>query len=80
MRQILLFLGFSPKKEEPTKEYIPTVTMGWDFYPTIVCSDGKIYPRKAELIFHKQYYPNWPDETWPIDPNTGIKLEMEKQP
>ena len=77
MKKLLIFLGFLPKQEEPTKEYIPTVTMGWDLYPTILCADGKIYSRSAELIFHKAYYPNWPEEKWPVDPKTGKKLEQK---
>lgn len=54
------------------------VTMGWDFEPTIVNEDGTIYPRAAELIFHKKYYPDWPNEKWPVDPETGEKLEIEE--
>jgi hypothetical protein len=55
------------------------VTLGWDGLPTIVNEDGTIYPRKAELIFHAKYYPNWPDQPWPTDPKTGEKLPIESR-
>lgn len=54
------------------------VTLGYDGLPTIIDAKGYIYPRRAELIFHSEYYPNWPEETWPVDPQTGLKLEIEK--
>ena len=54
------------------------VTMGWDGQPMIVNNDGTIYcSKKVELIFYKEYYPNWPEEQWPTDPKTGKKLEIE---
>lgn len=52
--------------------------MGWDLYPTILNDDDTIYPRKAELIFNKEYYKNWPDEKWPCDPITGEKLPIRE--
>jgi hypothetical protein len=55
------------------------VTMGWDGLPTLLNEDGTIYPRKAELIFHKDYYPNWPGQAWPIDPKTGEKCPIENK-
>lgn len=57
---------------------IKYVTLGWDFYPTVVNEDGTIYPRNAEMIFHADYYKNndYVNE-WPTDPKTGIKLEIE---
>lgn len=56
-----------------------TVTLGWDGLPTIVNEDGTIYPRRAELIFHEEYYPNWPEEKWPIDPATKERLPIESR-
>jgi hypothetical protein len=56
-----------------------TVTLGWDGLPTILLDDGFILPRAAELIIHKDYYQNWPHETWPIDPITKQKLEIESR-
>lgn len=54
------------------------VTMGWDGQPMIVNDDGTIYCNKrVELIFYEKYYPNWPEEKWPIDPETGKKLQIE---
>jgi hypothetical protein len=55
------------------------VTLGWDGLPTIVNEDGTIYPRKAELIFHAKYYPDYEKEKWPIDPETGEKLPIESR-
>lgn len=55
------------------------VTIGWDGLPTIVNKNGTVYPRKAELIFHAEYYPNWPDDPWPTDPKTGEKLPIESR-
>lgn len=56
------------------------VTLGWDGLPTILNADGTVYGRCAELIFHKEFYPKWPKEQWPIDPKTGRKLPAEKTP
>jgi hypothetical protein len=53
------------------------VTLGWDALPTTTKGDGYVLPRAAELILRKDYYPNWPDEFWPVDPETGEKLEIE---
>lgn len=63
---------------EETKDAM-LVTLGWDGLPTLVNEDGTIYSRKAELIFHREYYPNWPEQTWPIDPKTGEKCPIEKR-
>lgn len=53
------------------------VTLGWDGEPTILNDDGTVFPRSAELIFNAKYYPNWPEQMWPVDPETGEKLPME---
>lgn len=55
------------------------VTLGWDGLPTIVNEDGTIYPRRAELIFHAKHYPDYENEKWPIDPETGEKLPIESR-
>jgi hypothetical protein len=52
------------------------VTLGWDLYPTILNTDGTVFPRDYELIVRKEYYPKWPEETWPRNPKTGEKLEQ----
>lgn len=54
-----------------------TVTLGFDGLPTILLENDCVLPRKAELIIHSEYYKNWPDEVWPVDPITGNKLEIE---
>jgi len=51
--------------------------MGWDGKPTVLTSDGKIYFRDAEMIFHRKYYPTGTPGEWPVNPETGEKLEME---
>ena len=53
------------------------VTMGCDLKPTILTEDGKIYPRRAELIFHSKYYPKGIETKWAIDPKTGKKLPIK---
>ena len=54
------------------------VTLGWDMKPKVLTKDGLIYPnQEVELILHRQFYPNWPEEKWPVDPDTGEKLEIE---
>lgn len=53
------------------------VTLGWDGHPTIVLDNGGVLPRRAELIIHKKYYPNWDLNKWPVCPETGIELEIE---
>ena len=50
------------------------VTLGWDGRPTVSTSDGRIFTRKHEDIFHKEYYPTGEPGEWPIDPKTGEKL------
>jgi hypothetical protein len=55
------------------------VTLGWDRLPTIVIDGGYVLPRKAELIIHAKYYPNWPEETWPVDSVTNEKLPIESR-
>ncbi len=57
---------------------LPEVTLGWDGWPTIILDDGKVYLRSAELLFNKQYYPNWPEEKWPVDPITKQKLPKKE--
>jgi hypothetical protein len=59
------------------------VTIGWDGWPTIELEGGYVLPRKAELSMHGKHYPNWPEERWPVDPETGERLpiaEKEKSP
>lgn len=74
------WLGFtnthlkSGKKESFRNE--PYVTIGWDGLPTI-SKDGYVLPRRAELIINARYYPNWPEEIWPVDPETGMKLNTK---
>lgn len=65
-----------PQKEE---KYQPTVTVGWDGYPTILLEGGKVFPRGAELIFNKKYYPKGIPGEWPVDPDTGEKLPVAKR-
>lgn len=59
-------------------EYKPCVTLGWDRNPTLQLEDGMIYPRSAENIFNKKYYPKGIKGEWPCDPETGEKLPIAK--
>lgn len=53
------------------------VTLGWDCKPTILLEDGvSVLPRQAEDIIHSRYYPNG-SGTWPVDPVTKQRLEIE---
>ena len=52
------------------------VTLGWDGYPTIYLDGGYVLSRNAELVIHKKYYPNWPEQKWPINPETNQKLKI----
>lgn len=56
------------------------VTMGWDMQPTILNEDGTIFFRGAELFFNKDHYPNWPEEKWPVNPETGLPLQIAEDP
>ena len=54
------------------------VTLGWDGRPTVSTYDGRIFSRKNEDIFNKEYYPTGEPGEWPIDPKTGEKLPILK--
>ena len=54
-------------------------TIGWDFHPvTTKGKNGGILPYRAERIINKKYYPTGEIGEWPIDPDTGKKLEILK--
>jgi hypothetical protein len=69
---------FKEEGKEPQK-YTPTVTMGWDFHPTIVLEGGGILLRKAEMIINAKYYPTGTVGEWPCCPDTGEKLEIDHE-
>lgn len=50
--------------------------MDWAGYPIISLDGGYIYPRKLEMIIHERYYPTRTIGEWPVDPETGQKLEI----
>lgn len=55
-----------------------TCTIDWNG-DYIVCENGYILPRDAEMIINAKYYPNGIIE-YPIDPETGLKLEPYGNP
>lgn len=62
------------KNRKETRRF---VTLGWDLKPTVLTIDGYVYPRRAEMIFHKEFYPTGSPGEWPCDPKTGEKLPIE---
>ena len=73
-RRSLSLQRSNPEAQKPEAQKF--VTLGFDMQATILTDDGKIFPRKAELIFHKEYYKAWPAEKWPRDPLTGELLPI----
>jgi hypothetical protein len=54
-------------------------TLGWDARPvTTIGKDGGVLPRRVEMIINEKYYPTGEIGEWPIDPDTGKKLEILK--
>jgi hypothetical protein len=64
-----------PKVEEKSVTTV-YVTIDWSGNPITTKGDGKIYPRKVEMILNDKYYPTKTIGEWPCDPDTGEKLPM----
>lgn len=60
----------------PDKNGVTGVTMGWSLRPQLAFSGNVYSSRSCDFLFHKEYFPNGPDE-WPISPETGEKLPIE---
>lgn len=61
----------------PDKNGVTGVTMGWSLRPQLAFGGTVYSSRSWDFLFHKEYFPNGPDE-WPVCPETGEKLPIEE--
>jgi hypothetical protein len=76
----LLFKFLNKRKEISRIKNITNkvyVTIDWAGNPITTKGDGYILPRRAEMIFNKQYYPTGKIGEWPCDPISGEKLPIK---
>jgi hypothetical protein len=52
-------------------------TIGYDLYPTTTENGKVVYSKKAELILNSKYYPKGELNEFPVNPETGEKLEID---
>ena len=55
------------------------VTMGYSGLPTLLFEGGTILFGDAEYVLYPEYFPNGKG-TWPVDPETGEKLNIHENP
>ena len=70
--------GFPCYDKCPRNKNQVYVTLGWDGAPTIQVDGKYVYPRKAEMIINKKYYPTGKVGEWPRCPETGEKLPISE--